>query len=115
MNVPLETRKMWIEPEHSAHSLRKQCCWLAINRSSLYYKPVGIDAYTLMLMLMHELDKQYTETPFYGVLKMTHYLGTLGHRVNPKRVRRLLLQMGLEAVYPQPNLSQANPGHKIFS
>jgi len=65
-------------------------------------------------MLMHELDRQYTETPFYGVLKMTEHLRTLGHWVNPKRVRRLLRQMGLEAVYPKPKLSEANPEHKIF-
>lgn len=85
---------------------------LGINRSSLYYRSVGVDSYNLALM--HELDKQYTETPFYGVLKMTEHLRLLGHRVNPKRVRRLLRQMGLEAVYPKPRLSQGNSEHKIF-
>lgn len=103
---------MWIEPEHSELSIRQQCDVLGINRSSWYYRPVGIDDYTLMLM--HELDKQYTETPFYGVLKMTEQLRLLGHPVNPKRVRRLLRQMGLEAVYPQPKLSQADPEHKVY-
>ena len=103
---------MWLEPEHVELSIRKQCCLLSINRSSLYYRPVGIDDYSLMLM--HELDKQYTETPFYGVLKMTQHLRSQGHQVNEKRVRRLLRQMGLEAVYPKPNLSKANPGHKLY-
>ncbi|WP_420831690.1 IS3 family transposase [Bathymodiolus japonicus methanotrophic gill symbiont] len=42
---------------------------------------------------MHELDKQYTETPFYGVLKMTEHLRSQGHHVNPKRVRRLLTHL----------------------
>jgi len=79
---------MYIEPGHSELSIRQQCGLLGINRSSLYYRPVGIDAYTLMLM--HELDQQYTETPFYGVLKMTQHLMNLGHQVNPKRVRRLV-------------------------
>jgi len=103
---------MWIENEHQALSVRRQCGLLGINRSSLYYRPVGIDDFTLMLM--HELDKQYTETPFYGVLKMTEHLRSLGHLVNPKRVRRLLREMGLDAVYPKPKLSQANPEHKIY-
>jgi len=103
---------MYIEPGHSELSIRQQCGLLGINRSSLYYRPVGIDAYTLMLM--HELDQQYTETPFYGVLKMTQHLMNLGHQVNPKRVRRLLRQVGLEAVYPKPKLSQANPEHTVF-
>jgi putative transposase len=103
---------MWIETEHKELSVRRQCGLLGINRSSLYYRPVGVDAFTLKLM--HELDKQYTETPFYGVLKMTEHLRSLGHLVNPKRVRRLLREMGLEAVYPKPRLSQANPEHKIY-
>ncbi len=103
---------MWIEPRHSKLSIRKQCCLLGINRSSLYYRSVSIDDYTLMLM--HELDKQYTETPFYGVLKMTEHLRSHGHLVNPKRVRRLLRQMGLEAVYPKPRLSRTNSEHKIY-
>jgi len=103
---------MWIEENHAKFSIRKQCELLGINRSSLYYRAVGINDYNLLLM--NELDKQYTETPFYGVLKMTHHLRTLGHQVNQKRVRRLLRLMGLEAVYPKPNSSKANPEHKIY-
>ena len=98
LNVALGTKKMWLEPEHSTLSIRQQCGLRGINRSSLYYRPVGIDAYTLLLM--HELDKQYTETPFYGVLKMTEHLRLQGHQVNVKRVRRLLRQMGLEQSIP---------------
>ena len=108
----LEARKLWIDPEHSLLSIRQQCDLLGINRSSWYYQPTEIDDYNLLLM--HELDKQYTETPFYGVLKMTEHLRLLGHLINPKRVRRLLRLMGLEAVYPKPKLSQANPEHKIY-
>jgi putative transposase len=52
------------------------------------------------------LDKQYTATPFYGVLKMTDLLKRQGEKVNPKRVRRLMRKMGLEAIYPKPNLSR---------
>lgn len=72
LTVPLEARKTWVEPEHAVLSIRKQCALLGINRSSLYYRSAGIDDYSLLLM--HELDKQYTETPFYGVLKMTDCL-----------------------------------------
>ncbi len=103
---------MWIEPEHSMLSLRQQCELLGMNRSSWYYQPVGESDYNLLLM--RELDEQYTNTPFYGVLRMTTHLRRLGHEVNPKRVRRLLRTMGLQAVYPQPKLSQPNPEHKIF-
>jgi len=112
LTIPLEIKKMWVEAEHRELSIRRQCDLLGLNRSSLYYRPVGVDDFTLKLM--HELDKQYTETPFYGVLKMTEHLRSLGHSVNPKRVRRLLRKMGLDAVYPKPRLTQANPEHKIY-
>jgi putative transposase len=56
---------------------------------------------------MQMLDKQYTETPFYGVRRMTAYLNSQGEEVNHKRVRRLMREMGLEAIYPKPKLSVA--------
>jgi putative transposase len=43
---------------------------------------------------MRLLDEQYTRTPFYGVRRMTAWLRGQGSVVNPKRVRRLLRQMG---------------------
>jgi len=63
---------------------------------------------------MHLLDEQYTRTPFYGVRRMTYWLRAQGYPVNGKRVRRLLRQMGLEAIYPKPRLSQPAPGHRIY-
>jgi putative transposase len=83
-----------------------------LSRSGLYYEPQGESA--LNLTLMRLLDEQYTRTPFFGVLKMTDALTKQGYTVNPKRVRRLLRQMGLEAIYPKPNLSKPAPGHRIY-
>jgi putative transposase len=37
-----------------------------------------------------------------------------GHRVNRKRVQRLMRTMGLVAVYPKRNLSLANQAHKVY-
>lgn len=66
------------------------------------------------LELMRLLDEQYMRRPFYGVLRMVHWLGEQGHTVNPKRVRRLMRLMGLEAIYPKPRLSDPAPGHRIY-
>ncbi len=60
---------------------------------------------------MKLIDEQYTETPFYGVRRMTAWLRRQGHQVNHKRVRRLMKQMGLETIYPRPKLSQAEEDH----
>jgi putative transposase len=60
------------------------------------------------------MDEKYIRTPFFGVRRMTRWLRKAGYRVNPKRIRRLLRLMGLEAVYPKRRLSQGGPGHKIY-
>jgi putative transposase len=64
---------------------------------------------------MRLLDEIYTRRPFYGVRRMVVELEKVaGFWVNPKRVRRLLRLMGLEAIYPKPKLSLGGPGHKIY-
>ena len=62
------------------------------------------------------IDEQYLRTPFYGVDKTTEWLRRDGHKVNPKRIRRLMRQMGLEAIYPRRKrgLSIADKEHKIY-
>jgi len=45
---------------------------------------------------------------------MTAWLRRQGHEVNPKRIRRLMRKMGLEAIYPEKNLSKAHPAHKKY-
>ena len=85
---------------------------LGLARSSFYYEAAGEPAENLRLMRL--LDEQYTRTPFYGVERMTAILRARGDAVNPKRVRRLLRVMGLEAIYPRPRASQPAAGHRIY-
>src|SRR5260370_17020970 len=88
---------------HAELSVRRQCELLGVNRSGLYYEPVGESEENLGLMRL--LDEQYTRTPFYGSRKMTEWLTTIGHRVNRKRASRLLPFLGPEPFYPNPNLN----------
>ncbi len=103
-----------IDPGMDGLSLSRQCALLGLNRSSYYYKPIEESAYNLMLMRM--MDEQYLQTPFYGVGQMTYFLRRQGYEVNPKRIRRLLRQMGLSAVCPGPHTSKPGRGeaHRIF-
>jgi putative transposase len=101
-----------VERGHPEISVRRQCELLGVNRSGLYYEPVGESEENLLLMRL--LDEQYTRTPFYGSRKMTEWLATVGHEVNRKRVSRLMELLGLEAVYPKPKLSRAGEGHEIY-
>lgn len=100
----LEEKRALIEPAHAQISIARQCELVGLARSSYYYQPVPESEENLVLMRL--LDEQYTSTPFYGIRKMTAWLGTQGYAVNHKRVARLLRQMGLCAVYPKPRLSQ---------
>jgi putative transposase len=63
---------------------------------------------------MRLIDEQYTITPFYGYRRMTVYLRNLGFSVNHKRVRRLMRKLGLEAIYPKPNLSKPGKDHLTY-
>jgi len=83
-----------------------------LAHSSYYYHPQPETAENLLLMRM--LDEQYTQTPFYGIRRMTAWLLNCGKAVNHKRVARLLRQMGLEAIYPKPRLSVPDAQHKIY-
>lgn len=63
---------------------------------------------------MRLIDEQYTMTPFYGYRRMTVYLQQKGFSVNHKRVSRLMRRLGLEAIYPKPNLSKPGKEHLKF-
>jgi len=101
-----------VERDHPEISIRRQCELLGVNRSGLYYEPVGESEENLLLMRL--LDEQYTRAPFYGSRKMTEWLATKGYEVNRKRVSRLMDLMGIEAVYPKRKLSQPGEGHRIY-
>ena len=66
--------------------------------------------------LMKLIDKQYTETPFYGISRMVEHLRELGHKVNPKQIRSLYRLMDLHAVDLRPNTSKPHngSGHTIY-
>lgn len=64
--------------------------------------------------MMREIDLIYTVHPYYGKRRMSIELGKKGYKVGVDLARTLMRRMGLEAVYPKPNLSQPHPGHKVY-
>jgi putative transposase len=95
-----------------ALSVAAQCRLLKVARSTLYYQPAPMDPDDLALM--RRMDELYMASPFYGSRRMVAVLRRDGWTVNRKRVRRLMRVMGLEAIYPKPNTSQAHPAHKVY-
>jgi len=98
-------------PEGNIIPISRQAELLGVARSTVYYEPV-VDTYSLELM--HQIDEEYTKTPFYGSRKITAVLKRRGYEVNRKRIQRLMRSMGIEAIYPGPNTSKPHPDHKIY-
>jgi putative transposase len=63
---------------------------------------------------MRLIDQQFLKTPFYGSRRMAAVLERSGEAVNRKRVRRLMVLMGLEALHPGPRTTTAAPGARAY-
>ena len=94
-------------PSESGPSTRRQCELLGVNRSSVYYEPVGVAADDLELM--RYIDELHLKRPFYGSRRVSAALRAEGRTVNRKRVQRLMQHMGLEGLAPKPKTSAPGP------
>jgi putative transposase len=110
--LTVDAKRQCIEPEHPRISVARQCELLGLSRSTYYYQAQGESPGNLLLMRL--LDEKYTDTPYYGIRRMTAWLQSQGYAVNRKRVARLMRTMGLETIYPKPRLTQSPPGHRIY-
>jgi len=63
---------------------------------------------------MRRIDEIFMEYPFYGSRRITVSLKNEGWSIGRERVRRLMGQMGMTAIYPKPDLSRKHPEHKIY-
>jgi len=97
-------------------SIQHQCELLAIPRSTYYYTPKK--ASDLNLKLMRLIDEKHLLHPWLGVPRITTWLNKdMGFSVNKKRVERLFVVMGINAIGPKPNTSKKGqgPAHAIYS
>ena len=93
-------------------TIQRQCDLLSLPKSSLYYQPCCDD--TRNLELMRSIDEIYTMHPEYGSRRIMVLLNNLGYDVGRQSVTTLMRKMGIEAIYPKPNLSKPQPGHKRY-
>lgn len=85
-------------------SLRQQTALLSLNRSSLYYRPKTESATNQALTT--SIGQLYQQHPVSGRRRLTAVLRRQGNKLNPKRVRRLMQNLGVQGTRPQPNLSK---------
>ena len=93
-------------------SIRRQCELLGVNRSGLYYEPVGTSREELALM--RRIDELHLRWPFYGSRKLCAALHAEGVEVNRKHMQRLMTLMGLVSLAPKPRTSEPAPEHPVY-
>jgi putative transposase len=101
-----------IEADHPRLSVTRQCDLLGLPRASYYHRPKPVAEENLRLMRL--IDETYLAYPFFGSRQMTRWLRRQGEKVNRKRVRRLMRELGLEVIYQKPNLSRAQAGQRVY-
>jgi putative transposase len=99
-------KKTLIEPKNQFLSVSRQCDLLGLARSTFYYEVCQESTENLVLMRL--MDEVYFSDPTKGARLLHQDLLEKGFLINLKRVRRLMKKMGLEAIYPKPNLSKGD-------
>lgn len=104
-----------IEPEHKKLSLRRQAALLGINRNRLtvHAHPARASREEDQKAL-RELDRLHTRWPIYGQRKLLVEMRRAGVVINRKRLRRLMRDVGIEAVAPKRWTSQPQASHAKY-
>jgi putative transposase len=101
-----------LEPERQELSLKMQASLLGISRASLYYQPVAPSEQEVAIK--HQIDKIYTDYPFYGSRRITAVLNRTGTAITRPTVQRYMREMGIAGICPGPNLSKRALEHRIY-
>jgi putative transposase len=111
--LPVGNRKQWVGPSGTL-ALTRQCELAGVNRATVYAPHRAAKPDEQELTLLELIDAEYTRHPFLGSRKLRQYLRSLGHKINRKRVQRLMRILGLAGMAPGPNTSRPHPQHKIY-
>jgi len=101
-----------IDPELEL-PVSSQCRLLSVPRSTYYYERRETES-DENLVLMQAIDQLYLAHPENGSRLMTKVLRRRGHKLNRKRVQRLMRLMGIRSLAPQPSTTKAHPAHPKY-
>lgn len=109
-------RRLLTEPGLAIIPLARQAQLLGLHRSGLYYRPPVNEArVSLDKLHMNAIDEVYTDYPFYGSRRVRLELhDRFGIDICRERVQHLMRRLGIQAIYPKPKLSAANPEHAAY-
>jgi putative transposase len=102
-----------IDSKNTSIFINRQCDLLGLSRSSYYYKPDS-NKIAKENFYKKQIFEEYLKHPFYGYRKITKAIRKKGYKINKKRIQRLMQEMGIQAIYPKPNLSKPSLKHKKY-
>lgn len=102
-----DDRKMLIELNNKKITVKRQAQLLEINRTSVYRSTPEKTISDEELLIMRWIDEIHTKEPTWGYRTITTVLRRdHGLRISKERVRRIMRDMCIYALYPKPNLSK---------
>lgn len=107
----MTTRREWAAQEHPL-PMTARCRVLGVTRSTVYYEPKGDSVEDLTYK--RAIDELHLQHPAYGSRMMAAALKRQGQCINRKRVQRLMREMGLESLAPQPSTSVPTKEHPKY-
>ena len=107
-------RRAWVSANEPLAVVR-QCALAGVARSGIYGRRRPAVVHNETLVLLKEIDAEYTRHPFYGSRRMLVHLRNQGRSVNRKRVQRLMGVLGLAGMAPGPSTSRPHSQHKVYS
>ncbi|HOB90787.1 MAG TPA: IS3 family transposase [Bacillota bacterium] len=105
-------RRALVDWDRPIISIKVQAKLLSLNRSGLYYSPVGPSDEEVNIK--RAIDRLHYDHPSWGSRKIAAMLKSQGYRANRKRVQHYMREMAITVVYPGPNLSKRNQQHHVY-
>lgn len=90
----------------------KAASLMSVSRSALYYKPS--DPSEAETAAKNLIDMLHTDHPAWGSRQLSRQLKAAGMKVGRLKTRRYMDEIGIEAIYPKPNLSKAAKNHPVY-
>lgn len=85
---------------------------LSVSRKSVYQRTQKTNEQEILAK--HIMDELHTAHPAWGSRQLSRQLKAKSLPIGRLKARRYMNEMGIEAIYPKPNLSKANRQHAKY-
>ena len=114
-SLDLSSKRGLVDSKLKSLSMTRQCKLIGLNRSSLYYRPVGPSLGDLAVM--RRIDEIYTGiSSAYGYRRIHAQLEEEGFALGHNKVHRLMKRMGIEGQRPRRKRATSIKAqeHKVY-